>query len=401
MPYVPARLPGVITSEPTIEPRTGRGPTRGWCPGVLDPMETGDGWLLRIRVPGGFVTAVSVTAVAAISAEFGSGIVDITSRGNLQVRGVPGDRVDEAITAVVAAGLASSDARRDAFRAVVSNPLTGHDPDAVYDATSLVDALVSRLVGGVVGTAPSKFGIVIDDGGSWPLDGIDADVAFQICPDGTWAVRLRGVADAIGRTVHPVDVAETATQLCVDQASRMSEVVALLGVQDVSVRLGVNTAASDVAALRRPAVAERIIGVLPHTQAARANVVAAPFLGRTDTATLTAVAALTSVHGAALRLTPDHSFAFCGIRVETAAGVQAELRDLGLVVDRDDPRAEISACVGSRGCGWAQTDTWTAGHELATSARPRGRVHLSACAKECGAPAHARRLVADATGTFR
>lgn len=401
MPYVAARFAGVTTSEPAIEPLIGRGPTRGWCPGVLEPMETGDGWLLRIRVPGGFVTPGSLKAVTEISAEFGSGIVEVTSRANLQIRGVALNRLEQATTAAVAADLVGGDARRDAFRAVASNPLTGHDPGAVCDSRPVVEALVARLVDGIIGNAPSKFGIVIDDGGTWMLDDLDADVALRACAEGTWAVFLRGVPDAIGCTSRPVEVAETATQWCVDEASRMDRLVAAVGIADIADGLAVAAPSRDACVRRRPKGPARIIGVLPHADPVFANVVAAPFLGRADTRMLAGIAELADAHDAVLRLTPDHSFAFCGISAKAGTSLLCELRVLGLVVDRDDPRASISACVGSLGCSWALADTWAVGHELAATSQPAERVHLSACAKQCGAPARVRQLVADATGTFR
>ncbi|MEQ1698612.1 MAG: precorrin-3B synthase [Ilumatobacteraceae bacterium] len=396
-----ATLVVVTMSDHTIEPQAGRGPTRGWCPGVLDPMETGDGWLLRIRVPGGFIAHESLAAVAEISEEFGSGIVDITSRANLQIRGVPAERLDRAACAVVDAGLADGDARIDAFRAVVSSPLTGHDPHAVRDARPVVDALVTRLASDIVGDAPSKFGVVIDDGGSWPLDDVNADIALQACPDDTWAVRVRSRPDHAGRTAHPLEVIATTTQVCVDEGSRMDRVVALIGLSDLRRRLGLSAPDHRADSRPRTAGSERLIGVLPHIDEQQANVVAAPFLARVDAATLTTVSQLASGHDAALRLTPDHSIAFCGIRADAAAIVCAELNALGLVVDNDDPRAQISGCVGSLGCSWAHADTWAAGHELAKSAYPTRRVHLSACAKQCGAPALVRQLVADPAGVFR
>ena len=79
MPYVAARF------VPVPESQLDRGPIRGWCPGVLDPMETGDGWLLRVRLPGGALTADDLRLVAGVASELGSGFVEITSRANLQI----------------------------------------------------------------------------------------------------------------------------------------------------------------------------------------------------------------------------------------------------------------------------------------------------------------------------
>ena len=52
---------------------------RGSCPSVLDPMLTGDGWLLRIRLPGGVLPPAAMGAVAAVADRYGSGAVELTS----------------------------------------------------------------------------------------------------------------------------------------------------------------------------------------------------------------------------------------------------------------------------------------------------------------------------------
>lgn len=365
-------------------------------------METGDGWLLRIRVPGGFVTPTVLETVAAVAVEFGSGIVDITSRANLQIRGVPDDVVDRAARAVVDAQLSLADARTDAFRAVVSSPLTGHDPGAWCDAQPTVNAVVARLATGIIGAVPSKFGVVIDDGGSWPLDGLDADVSVRATAVGVWSVRLRGDVEPIGLTDSPVDVVLAATQLCVDHERRLDRVVAAIGSPEVAGRLAVTLASgTDKALIAARASRGTMVGLMPHLDEDRSNIVAAPFLGRVDANTLTAIAGLAAQRCDSLRLTPDHSFAFCGVPTATSSSLLSRLRELDLVVDHDDPRAALSACVGSFGCTWARADTWLAATRLAATERSNGRVHLSACAKSCGAPAGVRHLVADETGAFR
>ena len=400
----------VIMSEPLADDRpdqatrhqTGSGSTRGWCPGVLDPMDTGDGWLLRIRIPGGLVTPRQLGAVATIAAQYGSGMVDITSRGNLQIRGVAAEAIDPAAQAVVHAGLSRADARSDAFRAVVSSPLTGHDPVALCDTQSLVTTLVDRLATSITGTLPSKFGVVLDDGGTWPLDAIDADINLRADGAGRWTVRVRGAIQPIGWTDNPADTVLAATQLCVDNGRRMDGVIATIGRAIVADRLAIALGS----ALPEPSAAaqttkDRIIGRLPHPDAGRSNIIAAPFLGRVTTDVLGALADLASSHAEAVRLTPDHSMAFCGVAESAAAMLLANLTNLDLVIDPHDPRSALSACVGSLGCARAHADTWAFASQMAATVTRPNRVHLSACAKGCGAPSGVSQLVADESGMFR
>jgi precorrin-3B synthase len=147
------------------------------CPGVAEPMETGDGWLLRVRVPGGALDPAQLLVVATTSERWGRGVVEITARANLQIRGVRAGAVDAAAGALVAGGLALADPTLDARRAVVAAPLTGHDPAEAASATGLVDALVAALVTAPLpGALPPKFGVVVDTGGTIPVRAVPADL---------------------------------------------------------------------------------------------------------------------------------------------------------------------------------------------------------------------------------
>src|SRR6266536_712101 len=58
------------------------------CPGIVDVHEARDGQVARIRLPGGYASATALGALAALAAGFGDGHVDLTARGNVQLRGI-------------------------------------------------------------------------------------------------------------------------------------------------------------------------------------------------------------------------------------------------------------------------------------------------------------------------
>ena len=93
---------------------------RGWCPTVHAPMPSGDGLLARVKPFGGRLPAARLAALAEAAARYGNGTVELTSRGNLQVRGVQ-DAAGFA-QAMVAAGLADADPMREARRNVIAVP---------------------------------------------------------------------------------------------------------------------------------------------------------------------------------------------------------------------------------------------------------------------------------------
>jgi precorrin-3B synthase len=139
-------------------------------------------------------------------------------------------------------------------------------------------------------------------------------------------------------------------------------------------------------------------GVRDHPQPDRCSLVAAPFLGRLDATTLHALAALVEQEALVVRLTTARSLALCGVRRARLAHVQVELEALGLLTTPTDPRALLSACVGSRGCESARADTWAEAERLASAGS--GRVHLSGCEKACGAPSGVTHRVALDGGVF-
>ena len=61
---------------------------KGWCPGAWQPMETGDGWLVRVRPPLGQLSKAQMLALCDAAETYGNGLIELTSRANIQLRGV-------------------------------------------------------------------------------------------------------------------------------------------------------------------------------------------------------------------------------------------------------------------------------------------------------------------------
>jgi precorrin-3B synthase len=360
---------------------------------VFDPLLTGDGWLVRVRCPAGVVTPAGLQIVAELAATNGSGQIEVTSRANLQLRGLRHEALDTTGRELVAAGLAASDAAIDGWRAIVASPLAGHDPTALVDTASLVAALADRLAAEVDHPPPTKFGVVVDDGGSWPLDHLDADVRLRPVEGGGWSVALRGQGP-VGTVDEPWTCAIVAARLCAAEGRRIDKVVEERALPSVLAALGVMPSV-----LLPPATpSDDRPGVRDHREPDRCSLVAAPFLGRLDARTLHALAAVAERDARAVRLTSARSVALCGVRRVRLPAVRAELGALGLLTTPTDPRARLSACVGSRGCEAAQADTWAEAVRLANAGS--GRVHLSGCDKACGAPRGVTHLVAGEGGLF-
>src|ERR1700736_6511779 len=147
---------------------------RGTCPGLADPMLTGDGLLARLAVAGVIPLDAFATLCAAAQAH-GNGIVEITSRGSLQVRGLTAKSAPAFAAAVEALDIADAAGGR-----VLANPLAGLDPHEIFDVSGITDRLLKLLVdSGLAGRLAPKVSIVVDGGGAFHLEAIPCDIRLR------------------------------------------------------------------------------------------------------------------------------------------------------------------------------------------------------------------------------
>ena len=159
------------------------------------------------------------------------------------------------------------------------------------------------------------------------------------------------------------------------------------------------SAARDPRAAHRAATSADGAGPWDHPDPARVNVVATAWLGRLDPAQLRRLGEV-GRRSLGLRFTPGGGVAVVGGRREELGAITAGLHAAGCSTDRGDRCHTVSACVGTDGCSAARADTLTAAALLMRRGAGAGRVHLSGCEKQCGAPAGVRVLVANDAGRF-
>jgi precorrin-3B synthase len=94
------------------------------CPGILDLHEARDGLVARIRLPGGYAGIGRLRSLAAMAERFGDGCVDLTARGNVQIRGIQPHAADGMAQQAAAAGFLPSPAH-DRARNITASPLAG------------------------------------------------------------------------------------------------------------------------------------------------------------------------------------------------------------------------------------------------------------------------------------
>ena len=80
---------------------------RGVCPGLSRPLPTGDGLLVRL-MPIGTIALDAFAALCAAARRHGTGIVEITARGSIQIRGLNAGSASKFANEIAALGMAAA-----------------------------------------------------------------------------------------------------------------------------------------------------------------------------------------------------------------------------------------------------------------------------------------------------
>ena len=348
---------------------------RGACPGLSAPMATGDGLLARLR-PDGTVPLDAMAGLCAAARAHGNGIIEITSRGSLQVRGLRD--ADAFADAVARLGIAAHDGVP-----VIADPLAGLDADELLDAGALAAELRAAIATrGLTERLAPKVTIVIDGGGALHLDALTADI------------RLRAVSASDRASLHVAIGGGAATAVPLYTVAAADAIDAVIALLDRIAAHGPQARARDVirgAAARTTALPARStadpIGLHPLRDETLAAGIGLAF-GHSDAATLDALVQSARDAGAAgLRTAPGRALLFIGLAADRVGALITAAGALGFIVDRDDPRRRVVACAGAPVCAAAEIPTRALAPEIARRAAALlaagDVIHLSGCAKGC------------------
>ncbi|UPG71222.1 precorrin-3B synthase [Roseomonas gilardii subsp. gilardii] len=382
---------------------------RGWCPSLHEPMRSGDGWLVRVKPRRAILTAGAARLVAGLAERHGNGRIELTNRGNLQLRGIAEAGLAPLAGALAGAGLADADPGVERRRNLLCPPLLGHDPALDPRLPGLIAALEAVQADPALEALPGKFGLALDGGGVLPLDASRADIllraegeALRLCLDGGADTALcpwGEAAPAIARLLRRFAAACGGA----GAPKRLRELVRREGAAALLREAGLvpRTAPPAPAAGARPG----FLPLAPGRGAARGAFLLGLPLGHLTAPRLAALAGLAERHGdATLRLTPWRLLVIPGVAARDASHLAGAVARAGGIADAGDPLLRIRACPGLRGCASASVDTEADAAALTTLLAGRGLpraglLHLSGCAKGCAHPGPAAvTLVGEAGG---
>jgi precorrin-3B synthase len=352
------------------------------CPGALQVHKAADGGVARIRVPGGQLAAGQLRTVLDAAAELGDGTVELTSRANLQVRGLAAGAEAGLGVRLADAGLLPS-ATHERVRNIIASPLTGRDGEGLADVRDLVHELDGLLCADPRYAAlPGRFLFTVDDGRgdvAWR----DADVA-ALFVSGERAAILVGGRDiglrADGPRVAPTMLACASAFLELrTEQWRIAELDD--GPRRIADRLGV-AIGRDPTLGTQPPTNNGPLGLIDQADG-RVSVAAVVPLGRLD-----------QVQGAALVrwattlvITPWRGVVLVDLPVTAIDPVLTRLPATGLLLDPREPGIGVTACTGQPGCTKALADVRSdARAMLSMGIGAPLPVHWSGCARRCGRP---------------
>ena len=170
---------------------------KGWCPTLLSPMQSGDGWLARVKPSAGALSAAAARLIADAARRHGNGHIDLTSRANLQIRGLTLARRKNSPrrSSRQVWPIPTHRWKRPAmsWRARLGPTIHLH-PSTLMRVARDIEAMLSGEP--ALWALPSKFGVLVDGGGVLPLADITADIMVRA--QGTVACRPPRWRDAGG-----------------------------------------------------------------------------------------------------------------------------------------------------------------------------------------------------------
>jgi len=378
-------------------------PRRGVCPGLSEPLSTGDGLLVRIT-PAGTIALDAFAALCAAAPAHGNGIIEVTARGSIQVRGLSTQSAPRFADAIAALGIAADSVP------IVCNPLAGLDVAEIFDPSAFAAALRRALAEqSLDARLDPKVSVVVDSGAPLGLARIAADIRVRAdVSDGETVLRLALGGDQANALELGVIAADDGVEavsrlllILAERGARARDVIATEGAACFGDALAFAPRITAKRSCDAPPSSEAI-GLHPLRDGSFAGGIALAF-GHAEAAALENLLDAAAAAGArGLRTAPNRSLLAIGVARERAAPFFAAAAQLGFVTCTDDPRRHVIACAGAPLCASAHIAARAIAPRIAAAAAPNLHagltVHISGCAKGCARPGAAALTVVGQPG---
>jgi len=388
--------------------------------GVFFRKPTPGKFMMRIRMPNGFATSEQLRAIAEMSRRIGNGVLDITTRQQIELRGFTLASVPEIWQKLRGVDLNSLQTGMDNVRNLNGCALAGLTPLELFDASPVLFDL-DRIIVGRNGNPefvnlPRKFNVVVTGCTANCTHAESQDLAlvpamsrgragFNILAGGKMGSGGFTIAAPMNVFVEPHEAAEVAAEIVrifrdhgpreARSQCRLAHLIAEWGMEELRYLLcerlmrPLEAAGQD---MRKRGHHEDHLAIEPQQQEGLRSVGLSVVTGRVNPDQLTELARLAEEYGSGkVRLTTGQNAILAGVPV---ARVPALLREplLQDLTPAPSPFFRgMVACTGSDYCGLAQIETKGYAVQLSRDLEKRlgtaGNpltIHWSGCPAGCG-----------------
>lgn len=373
-------------------------------------------YMCRVRIPGCEMTAEQARVLAYIAYQSGYSLLDVTTRGNIQIQGLTIDKLPWVRSVLEQVGLTARQSAHDNVRNITSHPYSGIDPEELIDTRELARQIQAMIVGHrEFSDLPRKFNIALCGrpeaaGHAWTQDlsyiamrGPEQCVGFQWLLGGSqgqspkmaWHIpvfvrpeQVLGVTAAVVRTFRELGYRHNRHQV------RFRYLIERLGpdavLSEVEKRLGY---ALDPfpAPPARPAAREDFTGWFAQKQEGLWAVGICVPVGRLTYDQMEGLASIAQNFGrGTLRTTYDQNLIITNVPAEQRRSVGYAIARHGLTYEPDPVTRNLVSCTGKQFCNIAVTETKGYTYQIIEELRRRKvqlhdiRINMSGCPSSCG-----------------
>ena len=405
--------------------------------GMYPQRQGGDAFMMRIKVPGGVMTAAQVREVGVAadayaegpddSPVFGNRYADLTTRQDIQLHWIRIADVPRIWQRFWDVGLTTVQACGDSARNVCACPVSGIDAHEVIDALPVAQAISAYFTGNrEYANLPRKFKIAvtgcledcarveINDIGLWPAEQADGSIGFNVLIGGGLSdgERMASDIDVFIRPDQAVELCRGVAQLFGELGNRENRGLARmrylaqeLGPEGFRAALDERTKFTLDPAGKE--LTDRFrgdhVGVHPQKQPGLVYVGCSVAVGRMHGIDLIETARLAETYGdGGVRIGTDQNFILSGIPEDRLDDLLAEPLLAKYSPFPGPFERGVVACTGSEFCRFAVVETkeravkWarrldaelTAKGDDAEHSSDAGviRMHFSGCSASCAQP---------------
>ncbi|MCH6256673.1 NirA family protein [Puniceicoccaceae bacterium K14] len=358
--------------------------------GLFNVAPAQEFFMLRGRLPGGYMKSYQMDGLADIAENLAGGFADLTTRGNFQLRQIEPKNCVKLLESLIEVGLGSRGSGADNLRNITGPSTAGIDPDEIFDVSELTKAMHHCILNTrKMYDLPRKFNITFDGGGAMSTCSDTNDIAFYAVkvPEGKsmpagvyFRVQLAGITghkqfasdsgilikaeECIAVAVAMVEVFSENGDRTKRNKSRLKYLIDKWGTEkfleetEKKLSFSLPRVALEECEERRPISRQMHIGVHRQKQEGM-NYVGVVFpVGRMLPYQMRGVAELARQFGnGELRLTVWQNLLIPFIKDEDVEAVKAGIDKLSVTCDPHNIKTGLIACTGSKGCKYASCDT--------------------------------------------